>query len=76
MDYKKKEIDGIVLDVFDKNISKWTSVDFFELSDGCIFRMFDCGHRYYNEETGDNVWVAIGVPYKNKDGIWTIKTLY
>ena len=25
---------------------------------------------------GNNVWIAVGEPYLNGDGIWTIDTIY
>jgi hypothetical protein len=55
--------------------SGWTKKSFTDLNDGDIFRIFDAGERYFNSETGDNIWIAVGEPYL-KNNIWTINTLY
>ena len=65
-----------VIEIFDEQTKLWREVEFFELCVGDIFRIFDDGERYVNRFDGNNVWMAVGSPYKNNDGIWTIKTLY
>jgi hypothetical protein len=62
--------------VFLRNSGNWSKCEFEDLKDGDIFKIYDGEERYSNPETGDNVWIAVGEPYRNEDGIWTIKTLY
>jgi hypothetical protein len=64
------------IEVFSDIESKWRKTEFALLRNGDIFRIFDGETRYVNEDTGDNVWVAIGSPYINKDGILTVQTLF
>ena len=62
--------------IFRKDSRRWHESKFEDLKDGDIFRIDDGGERYFNPETGDNIWIAVGEPYTNDDGIWTVKTLY
>lgn len=62
--------------VFAEEVDKWIEISFKALKHGNIFRIDDGETRYSNPDTGDNIWIAVGKPYKNDDGIWTIKTLY
>ncbi len=61
---------------FNKEIGHWEKIDFQNLNDGDIFRLFDDGERYFNKTDGNNIWIAKGKPYLNKHGIWTIDTIY
>lgn len=64
------------IEMFDQQTKEWKEVEFSNLCDGDIFRIFDNGERYINKLDGNNVWIAIGAPYINDAGILTIKTLY
>jgi hypothetical protein len=61
---------------FNKETGHWDEVEFKNLTIGDIFRLFDGEERYVNKADGNNVWIAKGKPYINKDGVWTIDTLY
>ena len=61
---------------FDKESGKWMETKFSNLTNGDIFRIFDLGERYVNTKDGNNVWIAKGDPFLNKDNIWAIHTLY
>lgn len=63
------------IEIFSEVTNKWEKTEFALLRNGDIFRIFDGETRYVNEDTGDNIWVAVGSPYVNK-GILTVKTLF
>ena len=60
---------------FNRETGNWDYIEFEKLKDGDIFRIFDDGERYVNKADGNNVWIAVGEPYLNGDGIWTIDTI-
>jgi len=57
------------------NNDQWVKVDFSTLKNGDIFRQYDDGKRYIDENTRDNVWVAKSNAYINNIGVWVIETL-
>ena len=59
-----------------KETKNWDCVEFQELKDGDVFRLFDNEERYINKADGNNVWIAKGIPYLNNDNIWTVDTIY
>lgn len=62
-----------VFNVIDEN---WELTDFERLNDGDFFKIIQDGVRYTDPDTGDNVWVAKGTPYRNQYGDWEIETYY
>jgi len=68
--------DGRDVEIYSKNFGTWIDIPFTSLRVGDAFRMFDNGQRYINVMDGNNVWIATSNPYVNKDGIYTIDTLY
>jgi len=69
-------MDGRTIQRFNIETSSWEDVSFENLVDKDIFRIFDLNERYVNQNDGNNVWIAIGNPYLNDDGIYSIKTVY
>ncbi len=65
-----------VVERFNRETGLWEEIEFKKLVIGDIFRLFDDGERYVNKADGNNVWIATGIPYLNKDNIWAIDTLY
>jgi hypothetical protein len=65
-----------MIEKYNKKTNHWDYIEFEKLKDGDIFRIFDDGERYVNKDDGNNVWIAVGEPYLNGDGIWTIDTIY
>jgi hypothetical protein len=64
------------IEIFNKINKVWEEKPFRLLRDGDVFRIFDNGKRYFNKKDGNNIWIASGYPYKNKEGIYTVSTLY
>lgn len=65
-----------VVERFNRETGLWEEIEFKKLVIGDIFRFFDDGERYVNKTDGNNVWIATGIPFLNKDNIWAIDTLY
>ena len=65
-----------IVEIFDEQTKLWREVEFSQLCEGDIFRIFDDDGRYINQVDGNNVCIAMGSPYINNDGILTVKTLY
>lgn len=65
-----------IIEKFNKETKVWEEIEFPALVNGDIFRIIDDGERYINKADGNNVWIATGDPYLNKDEIWAIDTLY
>lgn len=65
-----------IIGVFNKKTGFWDTVEFKDLKNDDIFRIFDNGERYVNPKDGNNVWIATSDPYQNIEGILTIDTLY
>jgi hypothetical protein len=61
---------------FNKKLEVWFEIEFKDLVNGDIFRLYDDGIRYINSEDGNNVWIVKGLPFVNKEGIWSVHTLY
>jgi len=64
------------IEKFVSDEGKWVAIPFEKLHKDDVFRIFDNGERYVNKEDGNNVWIATGEPYLNKDGVYAIDTLY
>jgi hypothetical protein len=64
------------IEKYNPDNGNWESLEFQELVDGDIFRIFDNEQRYVNQADGNNVWIATSNPYLNESKIWTISTLY
>lgn len=65
-----------IIERYNKETNNWEVIKFKELTKDDIFRIFDNDIRYVNLADGNNVWVAKSEPYLNKDGVYTIDTLY
>lgn len=64
------------IEKFNNKSNTWDCIKFKDLKNDDIFRIFDNGERYVNKADGNNVWIAVGNPYINNDGIWSIQTIY
>ena len=64
------------IEKYDLKVNKWVEIDFKDLKNGDIFRIFDNGKRYVSKKDGNNVWITKGSPHQNEDGIWSVNTVY
>ena len=64
------------IEIYSKNYGTWIDIPFEDLRPNDIFRIFDYNERYADIFTGNNIWIASGEPFLNKDKILTIDTLY
>lgn len=51
---------------------KWVPMDFFELTSGCTFKIFEADGTPVLNQKGGTEFIAAGKPYVNDDGINTI----
>jgi len=72
----KLKMDDRIIERFNIITGNWDVINFADLVDKDIFRIFDLGIRYINKNDGNNVWISKGEPYINNDGILTIQTIY
>ena len=63
------------VEVFNESHYKWVEIDFESLKDRDIFRIRDNEERHIDED-GNNIWIAKGIPYLNKDNILTVDTVF
>lgn len=64
------------IEIYSKNFKIWIGIAFEDLRENDIFRIFDDNKIYYDDYTGNNIWIATSKAYLNKDNIWTVNTLY
>ena len=64
-----------IIEVFNKELNNWIVTPFENLRVADIFRIFDDGERYIDENK-NSVWIVDSTPYHNGDGQLTINTLY
>lgn len=65
-----------IIEKFNRTTDQWEVIDFGNLDEGDIFRIYDNGERYINTADGNNVWISTSKPYLTEDCIFTIDTIY
>lgn len=64
-----------IVQKYDEFNSIWLDVEFDDLHCDDMFRIFDNGERFIDED-GNSLWVAVSEPYVNQYGILTIDTKF